>query len=164
MKRAVGEMLDMQVAKLLEDKDKEKQEWEELLEVNLSVGDFSAYVNCAERIIEILNENKDPELKEEIEAYKNQLYDSIAENLYDYVPNKNSKIAHETLKNIEKTADTDRIIRLCNKMICNLCKEKCQYHRTIARLSFFPLKMFYYHLWLNQNRKPNNQIFLVELL
>ena len=102
---------------LLEDKENERNEWKQLAEVNLSLGDFNSYVNCADRIIQLLDGNTDPERAEELQEYKAHLYDSIAENLYDYIPNKNSKIAHDTLSHIENSTDTDRIIRLCNKMI-----------------------------------------------
>ena len=102
---------------LLEDIENERKEWEDLADVSLSLGDFSAYVNCTERIIELLNKNNDPELQEEIENYKSQLYESIAENIYDYIPNKSSDIALDALNHIEKGPNIDRIIRLCNKMI-----------------------------------------------
>lgn len=45
------------------------------------------------------------------------MYENISENLYDYIPEKTSEIAEATLRNIEKTGDTDKIIQLCNKMI-----------------------------------------------
>lgn len=102
---------------LLGDKEKERKEWEELAKVNLSLGDFSSYVNCAGKIIELLSEIDDPEQAESIEQYKNSLYENISENLYDYIPEKTSDIAEATLRNIEKTGDVDKIIQLCNKLI-----------------------------------------------
>lgn len=102
---------------LLGDKEKERKEWEELAKVNLSLGDFSSYVNCAGKIIELLSEIDDPEQAESVEQYKNSLYENISENLYEYIPEKTSDIAEATLRNIEKTGDVDRIIQLCNKLI-----------------------------------------------
>ena len=102
---------------ILEDKESEQKEWEELAEVNLSLGDFSAYINCVSKILELLNEIDDPDRAEEIDEKKAKLYEKISTYLYDYIPNKTVQLAQETLKNIEKTADTDKIIRLCNKMI-----------------------------------------------
>lgn len=102
---------------LLGEKEKERAEWEELAEVNLSLGDFSSYINCTGKIIELLNEVEDPEHLEEIEQYKTVLYQNISDNLYDYIPEKTSDIAEATLRNIEKTGDTDKIIQLCNKLI-----------------------------------------------
>ena len=102
---------------LLGETEKERHEWEELAEVNLSLGDFSAYVNCADRILKLLDVDPDPEKLEEIEAYKAQIYENISENLYEYVPTETSHIAETTLEHIEKTSDADKVIRLCNKMI-----------------------------------------------
>ena len=102
---------------LLGDKEKERAEWEELAEVNLSLGDFSSYVNCTGRIIELLDYSEDPEQNENIEQYKHSLYENISENLYDYIPEKTWEIAEATLRDIEKSGDTDKIIQLCNKMI-----------------------------------------------
>ena len=113
---------------LLGESENERKEWEELSEVNLSVGDFSAYINCADRIIKILNKNEDPEKFEEIENYKSQIYETIAENLYEYIPKENSAIAEITLKYIEKTSDTEKIIRLCNKMINGAIKNGAYTH------------------------------------
>lgn len=102
---------------LLEEDDKERNEWKQLAEANLSFGDFSAYISCAERILQILDKNEDPDKEAEIAEYKTKIYENIAENLMEYEPSKNSDIVQTTLAHIESTADTDRIIRLCNKMI-----------------------------------------------
>ncbi len=102
---------------LLGDEENERQQWEQLAEINLSLGDFSSYVNSAAKIIEILDKNKDEEKAEEIENYKMQLYENISNNLYQYIPEKTQNIAEATLSYIEKTNDNDKIIVLCNKMI-----------------------------------------------
>lgn len=102
---------------LLEDYDNERQQWEQLAQVNLSLGDFSSYLNCTNKILQILDKNTDPERQEEIDTYKLQLYENISNNLYEYVPDKTSEIAEVTLKNLERTTDVDKIIVLCNKMI-----------------------------------------------
>ena len=102
---------------LLQATEKEQQQWEQLAEINLSLGDFNAYLNCANKILQILNKNKDPEKAEEIENYKKELYQNISDNLYEYIPDKTSDIAEDTLSNLEKCANVDKIILLCNKMI-----------------------------------------------
>lgn len=99
------------------DNNAERQEWEHLAAVNLSMGDFSSYLNCTNKILQILDKNKDEEQQQEIEEYKLQLYESISNNLYEYVPDKTSEIAEITLQNLEKTTDVDKIVMLCNKMI-----------------------------------------------
>ncbi len=103
---------------LLSDDSKAFLEWEKLAKVNLSLGDFSAYLNCSTEILKLLENKKVPEdAIEDVEAYKLNLYENISENLYDYVPEKTQDIAELTLKNLEKTTDIDKIILLCNKMI-----------------------------------------------
>ncbi len=102
---------------LLEDYDNERMQWEQLAQVNLSLGDFSSYLNCTNKILQILDKNDDPERQEEIDTYKLQLYENISNNLYEYVPDKTAEIAEVTLKNMEKSTDIDKIIVLCNKMI-----------------------------------------------
>lgn len=102
---------------LLGDENNERMQWEQLADINLSLGDFSSYLNCTNKILELLDKNTDPEQVENIENYKLHLYEDISNNLYDYVPDKTSDIAEITLKNLEKSTDTDRIILLCNKMI-----------------------------------------------
>ena len=102
---------------LLDDTEHERTQWEMLAEIALSLGDFSAYLNCTNKVLELLDKNIDPEQAESLQAYKQHLYEDISNNLYDYVPEKTSEIAGITLKNLEKAKDNDRIIMLCNKMI-----------------------------------------------
>lgn len=101
---------------LLEDKESELSEWEQLAEVDLSLGDFSAYINCSAQIIKLLSENTNPEKADEIEERKARIYESISTYLYDYVPNKNN-IADDALLSIEKHSDVEHIVILCTKMI-----------------------------------------------
>ena len=102
---------------ILGENETERKEWEALAQVNLTLGDFSSYVNCVWKIIELLDNAESTEQIEDIEQYKLSFYECIAENLYDYIPEKTYLIADTTLRNIEKTGDTDKIIQLCNKMI-----------------------------------------------
>ncbi len=103
--------------KLLEDYDNEFAQWEQLAEIDLSMGDFSAYLNCANRIIELMDAKVNEENFEDIEKYKTDLYDKISHNLYEYIPDKTSDIAQTTLNNLENTAESEKVIELCNKMI-----------------------------------------------
>ncbi len=102
---------------LLQDYKAEFNEWEKLAKINLSLGDFNAYLNCADKILEILEMNKDEEAQEDIENYKLELYENIAQNMFDFVPDKTFAIAEKTLQQLEKTTNTDKIINLCNKLI-----------------------------------------------
>lgn len=102
---------------LLQDYKAEFKEWENLAQVNLSLGDFNSYLNCADKILEILDMNKDEEAQEDIEKYKLELYENIAQNMFDFVPDKTFAIAEKTLQHLEKTTDVEKIINLCNKLI-----------------------------------------------
>ncbi len=102
---------------LLEDFENERKQWEQLAEINLSLGDFSSYLNCTNKILRLLDLNTDSEQKDALTEYKLNLYENISNNLYEYVPKKTFEIAEETLRNLEKTKDIEKIIFLCNKMI-----------------------------------------------
>lgn len=102
---------------LLGDEKSQFKEWEQLMQVNLSLGDFNSYLNCANEILKLLDKNTDEEAQEDIENYKLELYENISNNLYEYVPEKTYEIAEITLHNLEKTTNTEQIIQLCNKMI-----------------------------------------------
>lgn len=92
-------------------------EWENLAKINLSLGDFNAYLNCANKILEILNLNTNEEMQDSIDRYKLELYRNIADNILEYNPKNTEQLAEETLAELEKTTDFDKIIMLCNKMI-----------------------------------------------
>jgi len=101
---------------ILDDKEKELKELENLSKVNLSLGDFNAYINCTEKIIQLLNEIETSEnTNDTILEYKNKLYGEVAE----YIQNseKFHDFSQSILENVEKGSDIDKIIRLCNKMI-----------------------------------------------
>lgn len=103
--------------KLLEDTNQELEQWKQLAAINLSLGDFSSYLNSIRKIFELLDQKFDFEKMDEITEYKKTLYESILDNLSDYDPKKTADVLDITLKNLEKTADTEKIIALCNKMI-----------------------------------------------
>lgn len=102
---------------LIKEDKKEFKEWEDLARINLSMGDFSAYLNCANKILNLLDKIFDEEEQEFVENYKLQLYENISTNLYEYVPEDTFDIAEITLQNLEKTTNIDKIVLLCNKMI-----------------------------------------------
>ena len=102
---------------LLGDIGSEQAEWEALAAINLSLGDFSSYLYCTERILKLLDLTTNQDNQAQFEDYKKKLYEDISNNLYDYVPEKISGIAQATLKSLEAENKTDRLIELCSKMI-----------------------------------------------
>ena len=109
--------------RLLEDYKSEFLEWESLAKISLSLGDYNAYVNCAGKILELLDKNTDEEKQEEIDKYKLDLSENIANNLLNYNPEKSSGIAENTLSRLEDAGENDKIIELCNKMIQGYLKD-----------------------------------------
>ena len=127
--------------RLLKDYKSEFVEWEKLAKINLSLGDFNAYLNCADKILEILDMNNDENAQEDIEQYKLELYENIAQNMFDFVPSKTFTIAEKTLKYLEKTTDSEKIINLCNKLIQSCMQDGRFIHAlelTHKVLSFLP--------------------------
>lgn len=108
---------------LLEDYKSEFFEWENLAKISLSLGDYNAYTNCAEKIVELLDKNTDEEKQEEINKYKLDLSENIANNLLSYDPEKTSSIAENTLKQLETAGENEKVIELCNKMIQGYLKD-----------------------------------------
>lgn len=102
---------------LINDYKSEFLEWEKLAKINLSLGDFNAYLNCADKILAILDLNQNEEAQEDIDKYKLELYENIANNMFDLVPENTFALAEKTLANLEKTTEKDKIINLCNKLI-----------------------------------------------
>ena len=62
---------------LLDDHKSEFLEWEKLAKIDLSLGDFNAYLNCADRILKLLDMNTDEEAQDDIEKYKLELFQII---------------------------------------------------------------------------------------
>ena len=103
--------------RLIKDYKSEFKEWENLAQINLVFKDYNAYLNCADKILKILDLNTDLEAQEDIDKYKLMLYENIAQNMYDYIPENTVIIADKTLQYLEKTKSPENIINLCNKMI-----------------------------------------------
>ncbi len=102
---------------LLDDRKSEFLEWEKLAKIDLSLGDFNAYLNCADKILKLLDMNTDEEAQDDIDKYKMELYENISNNLFDYIPEETFPIAERTLENLEKAGEADKVVNLCNKMI-----------------------------------------------
>lgn len=102
---------------LLDDHKSEFLEWEKLAKINLSLGDFNSYLNCADKILKLLDMNTDEEAQDDIDKYKMELFENISNNLFDYIPEKTFPIAEQTLENLEKAGEAEKTVNLCNKMI-----------------------------------------------
>lgn len=100
--------------------DREKQEfivWEKLSQLNASMGDFSAYLNCSTKFLKLLDNHINESSQKTIEEYKMEVYENISNLLYKYSPNEIHNIAQIILNNLERTKDDKKVLELCNKML-----------------------------------------------
>ena len=103
--------------RLLGEHKKEFEEWEKLSIINLTLGDFCSYLNCSQRMLELVEDNDTYQLVEDAQAYKDELYKIIADNIYEVIPNRTSGIAENTLANLERLDEKEKIVSLSIKMI-----------------------------------------------
>ena len=92
-------------------------EWESLANINLSMGDFSSYLNCSGEILKCLDKYSEKWPAEELEKYKLSLYENISNNMFEYDPEKTREIAEKTLLSLQKSSDPSNFVNLCTKMI-----------------------------------------------
>ena len=93
-------------------------EWENLANLDLSMGDFSAYLNCSGQLINALDKYKNEWDKEELATYKSTIYENIANNMFEYDPEQTREIADKTLEDLQKSQDeAGNFTDLCTKMI-----------------------------------------------
>ena len=105
------------VYKILNMPDKMITELENLANLNLSMGDFSSYINCSSELIEILENNKNKIPKEDFEKYKSTIYENISKNMFEYNPENIREIADKTLEDLQKAKKSENFTELCTKMI-----------------------------------------------
>lgn len=96
-------------------------EWEKLANINLSMGDFSSYINCSQKILEALDKYAQNWSAEELAKYKMSLYENICANMLDYNPEQNRNIAEQTLNNLRNNVDSLKFNQFCIKMIQGSC-------------------------------------------
>lgn len=92
-------------------------EWESLANINLSMGDFSSYLNCSGEIIKCLDKYASNWSQEELSQYKKSIYENISNNMFEYEPNETRDIAEKTLKSLKDNNNITSFIELGTKMI-----------------------------------------------
>lgn len=102
---------------ILEQEKNEFLVWEKLSQLNTSMGDFSAYLNCSIKFLKLINNHIDENSQKTIDEYKMEVYENLSNLLYKYTPDKIQNIAQIILENLEKTTDDKKVINLCNKML-----------------------------------------------
>lgn len=102
---------------LVESNKNEFVQWENLSNINRSLGDFSAYLNCSMRFLKLLSNNINESSIKSIEEYKLEVYENIANLLYKYTPEKIANITQVILDNLESGMNDKKVITLCNKIM-----------------------------------------------
>ena len=92
-------------------------EWEKLANINLSMGDFSSYLNCSSEILKSLDKYSTDFSEDELLKYKLTLYENVSNNMFEYEPDKTRALAEETLESLKKSQSSEKYISLCTKMI-----------------------------------------------
>jgi len=92
-------------------------EWENLTNINLSMGDFSSYLNCSNEIMKCLEKYTDTWTSDDLDKYRVSLYENVADNMYDYNPQNDIKIVTKSLEYLKMSGHTDKYVSLCSKMI-----------------------------------------------
>lgn len=102
---------------IIGDREKVILEWENLTNINLSMGDFSSYLNCSNEIMKCLEKYNDTWTQEDLEKYKISLYENVADNMYEYNPQNDIKIVTKSLAYLKQSGNIDKYVSLCSKMI-----------------------------------------------
>lgn len=100
---------------LVGDVSSEIKTLENLSKINASLGEFSAYLNCVVRLLKLAD--KSPDREQILEKYRTEIYENISKMLNKYTPNKIYNISKQILNNLEKTDDTEKIIKFSLKML-----------------------------------------------
>ncbi len=102
---------------VLGDSKKVISEWENLANLDLSMGDFSAYLNCSGSLINALDKYEKDWTKEELASYKSTIYENISNNMFEYDPEQTREIADKTLEDLQNSQNVSNLVELCTKMI-----------------------------------------------
>lgn len=114
------QMPDPNKAKLyeiLDNHEKVISEWENLANLNLSLGDFSGYLNCSSELVKKLDQYKDDWSSEELQEYKTAIFTNISANMFEYNPEETQEIADKTLDDLEQMRDNQNFVDLAIKMV-----------------------------------------------
>lgn len=126
--------------KFANNKKREFVQWENLSEINRSLGDFSAYLNCSIKVLQLLSDTVTESTDKSIEDYKLEVYENISNLLYKYTPDKISNITQIILDNLEAGMDDKKVVNLCNKIMqgClisgNYSQALLMAHKILSRL------------------------------
>lgn len=116
-KRGMKYSLELELFRITDMRKEEFRTLQNLSEVSATLGDFSAYWNCCNQLLKMIDNHITEHSQEEIDKYKMQIYGNLANLLYKYTPEKIQNIAQILLEYLEKCGNDDEIVTLCNKML-----------------------------------------------
>lgn len=102
---------------VLDLKNEQIAEWENLSNLNSSLGDFSSYFNSGVELLKLVDENLDENSEKTEEDYKVEVYENISNLMYKFTPEKSHHLTQMVMENLRKSTDTEKTIELCNKML-----------------------------------------------
>jgi hypothetical protein len=102
---------------LMDEHTKVVEELEKLANLNLSLGDFSSYLNCSTLIIKKLDKYSKDWKPEDLAMYKSSIYENIANNIFEYDPAQIRDIIDKTLEDLQKTSNNKNYTDFCSRMI-----------------------------------------------
>ena len=92
-------------------------QWENLSNINRSLGDFSAYFSCSKRFLRLLKSEINESSAKSFDEYQTEIYENIANLLYKYTPTKIADITNNILENYQAKPNDKRALSLFNKIL-----------------------------------------------
>ena len=91
--------------------------FEHLSSVTASLGDFSAYLNCSNMLMKLLNQTLTENKDEVLEEQKLKIFENVSNMLNNYTPRKIYGVSKNILSNLEKSDDLTKLVAFSIKML-----------------------------------------------
>lgn len=92
-------------------------QWHSLAMISSQSGDFSAYLNCTNKFLSLVDNVIDDETDKTVEQVKMDVYSEMASMLYKYYPDKIINFLQTLLTSLEAQNDDQRIKEVANKLV-----------------------------------------------
>lgn len=91
--------------------------WHALAMVSGQIGDFSAYLNCTNKFLSLVDNVIDTDTDKTVEQVKLDVYAELASMMYKYYPDKILNFLQTLLENLEEQNDDKKIKEVANKLV-----------------------------------------------
>lgn len=92
-------------------------QWHALAMISSQSGDFSAYLNCTNKFLSLVDNVIDDETDRTVEQVKMDVYSEMASMMYKYYPDKIINFLQTLLTSLEAQNDDQRIKEVANKLV-----------------------------------------------